>query len=153
MSVYVPGDVYTKGLLGLHVTRATATLPQTTQHALFTVSGGRIALTAIVGEVTTIIQNQANNTKLIATPTTGTAVDLCAVLNIAADEVGCLYGITGLFSDALVGAAAGASVLPRNRIVIPEGTIDLHCAASDSGAVAWDLWYVPLDAGAAVAAA
>jgi len=153
MSVYAKGSTYTKGLLGLQVSRATATLPQTTQGALFTVSGGRIALTAIVGEVTTIVQNQANNTKIIANPTTGTDVDLCAALNIAADEVGCLYGITGLFSDALVGAAAGASVLPRNRIIVPEGTIDLDCAASNTGAVAWDLWYVPLDTGASVAAA
>ena len=153
MSVYVPGDVYTKGLLGLHVPRATATLPQTTQSGLFTVSGGRIALTSIIGEVTVIIQNQANNTKIVANPTVGTDVDLCAVLNIAGDEVGCLYGITGLFSDAIVGAAAGAGVLPRNPIVIPEGTIDLSCAASSTGSVAWDLWYVPLDAGASVAAA
>ena len=153
MSVYVPGDVYTKGLLGLHVPRATATLPQTTQSALFTVSGGRIALTAIIGEVTVIIQTQANNTKLVSNPTTGTDVDICAVLNISADEVGCLYGITGLFSDALVGAAAGATVLPRNPVVVPEGTIDLSCAASNTGSVAWDLWYVPLDAGASVAAA
>ena len=153
MSVYIPGSTYTKGLLGLQVSRATATLPQTTHHALFTVSGGRIALTGIIGEVTTIIQNQANNTKLLVDPTVGTNTDICAALNIAADEVGCLYGITGLFSDALVGAAAGAGVLPRNLVVIPEGTIDLDCAASNTGSVAWDMWYVPIDAGASVAAA
>jgi len=153
VSVYVPGASYTKLMFGLHVARATATLPQTTQGSLFTVSGGRIALTAIIGEVTVIIQTQANNTKLIANPTVGTDVDLCAVLSITADEVGTLYGITGLFSDALVGAAAGATVIPRNPVIIPEGTIDLHCAASNTGAVKWDLWYVPLDTGASVAAA
>lgn len=138
---------------GAKVDRATAALPQTTQSALFTVTGGRILLTGIVGEVTTIIQNQANNTKIVANPTTGTDVDLCAVLNIANDEVGCLYGITGLFSDALVGANAGATVMPRNDIVIPIGTIDLNCAASNTGSVKWSMFYVPLDSGAAVAAA
>lgn len=153
MSIYLPGSTYTKGLLGLHVARAAATLPQTTNHALFTVAGGRIALTAIIGEVTVIILNQACATQLIVDPTVGTNVDLCADLNIAADEVGCLYGITGLFSDALVGAAAGAAPLPRNPIVIPEGTINLDCAASNTGSVAWDLWYVPFDDGATVTAA
>ncbi len=140
-------------LLGTRVDRATATLPQTTQAALFTVSGGRIMLTSIVGEVTTIIQTQANNTKLVANPTTGTDVDICAVLSITAKEVGCLFGITGLFSDAMVGANAGATVLPRNPVVIPVGTLDLSCAASNTGSVKWSITYVPFDAGAAVVAA
>jgi hypothetical protein len=146
-------DVLRGIALGIRVDRATATLPQTTAGALFTVAGGRVAVTAIVGEVTTIIQNQANNTKLVANPTSGTDVDLCAVLNIQADEVGCLYGITGLFSDAMVGANAGAGVLPRNPVVVPAGTIDLNCAASNTGSVKWSLFYWPLDPGAYVAAA
>jgi hypothetical protein len=104
--------------------------------------------------VTTAIQNQANNTKLTANPSgAGTSVDICAVLSVAADEVGCLYGITGLFSDAMVGANAGATVLPRNPVVLPAGTLDLDCAASNTGSVKWTLWYVPLDEGASVAAA
>ncbi len=140
-------------LLGTRVDRATATLPQTTQAALFTVSGGRIMLTSIVGEVTTIIQTQANNTKLVANPTVGTDVDICAVLSITAKEAGCLFGITGLFSDAMVGANAGATVLPRNPVVIPVGTLDLSCAASNTGSVKWSITYVPFDAGAAVVAA
>lgn len=139
--------------LGRKVERATATLPQTAAHALFTVTGGRVVLTSIVGEVTTIIQNQANNTKLTANPTTGTSVDICAVLSIANDEVGCLYGITGLFTDAMVGANAGATVIPRNPVVLPIGTLDLDCAASNTGSVKWTLTYYPLDVGAYVEAA
>lgn len=153
MSVYVPGYTYTKGLLGLHVARATATLPQTTHHALFTVANGQVAITAIIGEVTTIIQNQANNTQLVSYPTVGSTADLCADLNIAADEVGCLYGITGLASDALVGTSAGATVLPRNPIVVPEGGIHLDCAASNTGSVKWDIFFIPIDANATVTAA
>lgn len=153
MSVYLPGSTFTKGLLGLHVARATATLPQTTAGALYTIAGGRIALTAIIGEVTTVIQTQANDTKIVANPTVGTTLDLCAVLDITADEVGCLYGITGLASDALVGAGAGVAPLPRNMLVLPEGTIDLNCGGSNTGAIAWDLWYVPFDDGATVTAA
>ncbi|NUP23459.1 MAG: hypothetical protein HOZ81_46875, partial [Streptomyces sp.] len=103
MSVILQGDQTRTILLGSKVDRTTAALPQTTQSALFTVAGGRVIITSIVGEVTTVIQTQANNTKIVSNPTTGTDVDLCAVLDITADQVGCLYGITGLFSDAMVG--------------------------------------------------
>lgn len=153
MSVILQGDQTRAILFGQKVDRATAALPQTTQSALFTVSGGRVLITSIVGEVTTVIQTQANNTKIVSNPTTGTDVDLCAVLDITADQVGCLYGITGLFSDAMVGANAGATVVPRNAVVVPAGTIDLSCAASNTGSVKWSVTYVPLDNGASVTAA
>lgn len=153
MSVILQGDQTRTILLGSKVDRATAALPQTTQSALFTVAGGRVIITSIVGEVTTVIQTQANNTKIVSNPTTGTDVDLCAVLDITADQVGCLYGITGLFSDAMVGANAGATVLPRNPVVVAAGTIDLSCAASNTGSVKWSVTYIPLDNGASVTAA
>ncbi|MEA5366096.1 hypothetical protein VA596_41670 [Amycolatopsis sp., V23-08] len=153
MTTLIQGPQVRALTLGRKVDRATAALPQTAAGTLFTVTGGRIVLTSIVGEVTTVIQTQANNTKLQSVPTTGSAVDLCAVLDITADEVGCLYGITGLFSDALVGAAAGASVLPRNPVIVPIGAIKLNCAASNTGAVKWSITYVPLDDNASVAAA
>lgn len=153
MSVLNDADALRKALFGLTVERATAALPQTTQSALFTVTGGRILLTSIVGEVTTVIQTQANNTKIVSNPTTGTDVDLCAVLDITADQVGCLYGITGTFATAMVGANAGATVALATPIVIPIGTIDLSCAASSTGSVKWKMTYVPLDTGASVTAA
>lgn len=153
MASGIPGKAARANLLGAKVDRATAALPQTTQSALFTVAGGRVVITGIVGEVTTVIQTQANNTKIVANPTTGTDVDLCAVLDITADQVGCLYGITGVFSDAMVGANAGATVLPQRGVVVPVGTIDLSCAASNTGSVKWSLTYIPLDDGAYVSAA
>jgi hypothetical protein len=153
MSVLIAGDQLRTILFGTKVDRTTAALPQTTQSALFTVTGGRVLITSIVGEVTTVIQTQANATKIVANPTTGTDVDLCATLDITADQVGCLYGITGLFSDAMVGANAGATVVPRNSVVVPVGTIDLSCAASNTGAAKWSITYIPLDNGASVTAA
>lgn len=148
-----PGVVAAEMRLGKKVSRATANLPQSTQHALFTISNGRVLLCNILGQVTTAIQNQANNTKLVANPTVGTDVDLCATLSIANDEVGCLYGITGLFSDALVGANAGAGIAMHRPIVLAPGTLDLSCAASNTGQVKWDAWYIPLDTGATLVAA
>src|SRR3990167_9082134 len=110
-------------LLGIHVAREAAAIPSETTDALFTIAGGRVLLIAIVGEVTVIMGATANNTKLTANPTTGTAVDMCAVLATENDEVGCLYGITGLPSDALVGTNAGFCPPggPPPRVVVGGG--------------------------------
>jgi hypothetical protein len=151
MTVMISGPQVRGVLLGVKVDKASATLPASTVQTLFTITGGRILLTSIVGEVTTIIQAQANATKLVATPTVGTAVDLCATLDITGDEVGCLYGITGTFATAMVGANAGATPAQANGIIIPIGTIKLSCAATNTGATKWSMTYVALDDGASVA--
>jgi len=143
-------DSSMKMILGDVVQLATATLPQTAASTLFTITGGRVLVTSIVGEVTTVIETLANNTKLTANPTTGTSVDMCAVLDISADEVGCLYGITGDPADALVGTNAGLTVGMKNGLVVNEGTIDLDCAASATGSIKWTLHYIPIDVGATV---
>lgn len=153
MSVLIQGPQIRQIALGTKVDRATATLPQTAQGALFTVSGGRVLITSIVGQVTTVLGATATNASLVANPTTGTDVALCAVLAVASKEAGTLFGITGLFSDALVGANAGATVLPRNPVVVNVGTIDLLTSASNTGSVKWSITYVPLDDGASVVAA
>lgn len=132
--------------------RATDTLPQTAAEALFTVSGGRIIVTQIIGEVTTAIQNQANNAKLTLNVATGTDVDLCAVLNIANDEVGTLYGITGTAADAMLGYGQTVKEQAQDVILKP-GTIDLNCSASNTGSVKWTLYWAPMDPGAYVAPA
>ena len=140
-------------ILGFRVDKAAATLPASTNQSLFTIAGGRVAVLAILGEVTTVVQTQACNTKLVAAPTVGTAVDLCAVLDISADEAGCLYGITGIFGDAMVGANAGATILQQRPVVVNAGVIRLNTAATNTGATKWTLWYVPLDEGASVVSA
>ena len=153
MATLIDGPAQREITLGRTVTRATAALPATTAEALFTVTGGKVAITSIVGEVTTVIQTQANNTKLTANPTTGTSVDICAVLDISADEAGSLYSITGTFADALAGGAAGAVARQAVDVIVNTGTIDLDCAATNTGAVGWTLTYIPIDDGAAVVAA
>jgi hypothetical protein len=145
--------VFSQMRLGFSTDRATAALPQTTQSAIFTVSGGRIAIVGLIGEVTTVIQTQADNLSVVSNPTTGTDVALCAVLNISAKEVGTLLGITGTFADALVGANAGATVLCDRPVVVPIGTIDLLTSASNTGSIKWRLIWLPVDDAANVAAA
>jgi len=136
------------------VTRATATLPQGTAGTLFNVTGGRVLIVALVGEVTTAIQNQANDTKIVFDPTaTGASQDLCAVLNIANDAVGEMYTISGTVSDAMRSDLLIGNPVLGAPIIVSEGAINLDCAASNTGSVAWDLWYLPMDTGATVAAA
>jgi hypothetical protein len=138
---------------GFAVPRVTGNIAQTGSLTLFTVAGGRVVLNGIIGQVTTIIQAQANAAKLLHTPTVGTLLDLCATLDINAKEVGALFGITGTFATAMVGANAGACVLPTNPIVLPVGNLRMNCAASSTGQVQWTCWYLPLDEGASLVAA
>lgn len=136
--------------VGFTVERTAANLPASTATSYFTISGGRV-LAWILGEVTTVVQNQACNTKLIHHPTTGTDMDLCAVLNIAADEVGTLYTITGVPGDAMLGAGQAARF--QHPVVLKPGTIQLSTAATNTGATKWTVYYMPIDDGATVVAA
>lgn len=83
------------GSLGIKVSKSSATLPQTTAAAIFTVATGRVLVTGIVGEVvTTNIQAQANATKLTANPTAGASDDLCSSLDINGFAIGTLFGLS-----------------------------------------------------------
>lgn len=145
-------DASTMMMLGPSVEKAAAGLPESGSADLFLVTGGRVLLTGIVGEVTTVIQTQANNTRLAFDPTvTGSNVDLCANLNISADVVGTLYSITGVVADAMVdGLAVRAMTTP---IILQPGAVVLTTAATNTGQVKWKMWYMPLDSGVMVAAA
>jgi hypothetical protein len=145
-------DAATKLLLGTSVSRSAANLPASTTGALFNITVGRVLLTAIFGQVTTVIQTQACNARLVADPTvTGSNVDLCADLNITALAVGSLLSMTGLASDALFAGLAVRSMI--NRVILPPGALSLTTSATNTGHVAWKMFYMPLDDGATVAAA
>lgn len=148
----IPGLEAVLGI-GERVDRPTENLPQGTDTALFTITGGRVAVMLVVGEVTTVIQTQANNTKLKFNPTaTGADQDLCAVLNISADPVGELYTIDGVVSNAMRSdLLIGSGGLVANPLILSEGDIELDCAASNTGQVQWSIWYIPLDQDAKVA--
>lgn len=134
--------------------RATATLPQGTSAAIFTVTG-RVKLLDILGTVTTAIAAGANNTKLTLDPTAaGLAnTDICAALDIASDAIGTTYNITGTFATALVGASGGAAVYQAVPVTLEAGSLNLDCTGSSAGSVRWEVHYVPLDPGARMIAA
>lgn len=140
-------------LLGQTVERATAVVTAATV-PLFTVSGGRILVTQILGEVTTVIQALATNARLSANPTDGTTRNLCANLNIASYAAGDLLGITGINTDPMIPpATAGALEAQTVPVIVQEGTIDIISDAAPTGSIKWTLKYIPLDVGASVIAA
>lgn len=142
-------------ILGTKVDRATSALPATGDLTLFTVAGGRIVITSLVGQVTTVIQAQANAIKIKSVPTTGTAKDISGTLDINAFEVGALVSLDGTaLSTALSGTNAGAALVTRpTGIIVPIGALKLNTAATNTGAMKWSLTYFAYDDGASVAAA
>ena len=134
------------------VERVTNSIPQSTQGVLFTVTG-RVKIVDIIGEVTSQIQNQPNNIKLIANPTVGADVDLCVTVDIDNDTVGTLYSLSGTFANAMIKTTSGAFEGQANRFAVANGTLDLSCSASSTGAIKWTVLYKPLDAGSEIVAA
>ena len=130
-------------------TRATAALPASTDASLFTVTG-KVEIIQIVGEVTTIVQTQANNTKLKINPTVGADVDLCAVLDISAKAVGSLFTITGTLANALINTVSGAVPSQASSVVVTAGAIEIDCTATNTGSVKWTVVYKSIDPGAMV---
>jgi len=139
--------------MGFKVSKASATLPATTTQNIFTVSGGRVMVQALVGEVTTIFGATATNLKATSVPTTGTAADIAANLAIANLELGTILVVEG-DATAMIGVSAGfAPALNALPFIIPIGVIRIETGATNTGATKWDIWYVPLDPGATVVSA
>jgi len=151
MSTLVKGTDLRRILLGTRVEKSTGTLAATTV-ALFTVAGGKVMLTSIVGEVTTAI-TVANSYKLQHNPTTGTTKDLCAATDIgtADSPAGNLLGFQGLTGDSIV-TGPGAVPTIKQPIVLTAGQIESVSAGTD-GVILWVVTYVPLDNGATLVAA
>lgn len=140
--------------VGRRVARATLVLAIATT-AIFTVAGGRVLLTNIIGSITTLIGGAANYS-LQHNPTvaTATTAPLCAALNINAYPVSDVLGITGIPTDAMIPAPSGGALPGMTMpVVLTEGQIEAVCDAAPGGAVLWTVWYKPLDdAGYVVAA-
>lgn len=141
--------------LGIAVARATATLPATATGNIFTVSGGRIAVVSLVGEVTTAVQNQACTLAIGTTPTvgTGSTTAMGTASSIIAAPIGTHFG-TNPGGATVVDLSTQAGVaLPSAPFVVNIGSITITTSATNTGSVKWDLVYIPLDVAAQVVAA
>lgn len=161
MSTIISGDQIRALLLGVRVEKAAFTLPASTSTAIFTVSGGRVLVTSLIGEVTTVVQSQACNLNVTIDPTgAGAAADLAAATEINADAVGTFYTVNGVQADLLGSQTDGGTQVPTHALarvgqafMVPVGSILLKTSATNTGATKWTLTYIPLDDGASVAAA
>ena len=94
--------------LGVKVDKATAVLPATAYGALFTVAGGRVLVTGLIGEFTIAADATATTVKVTGTPTTGTAVDWTTAVAVTSKEIGSQMTLPAAAGGALVVTNAGA---------------------------------------------
>ena len=151
MTTIIEGTELRSLLLGTRAAKSTGTLAATTI-PLFTVAGGKVLVTSIVGEVTTAI-TVANSYKLQHNPTTGTTKDLCAATDIGTTDTpaGNLLGFQGLTGDSIL-TGPGAVPTIKQPLVLTAGQIESVSAGTD-GVISWVVTWVPLDDGATLVAA
>ena len=149
MSVLNPNRAFAQGILGNVVSKSTGTLAATTV-PLFTIAGGLVAVTSIVGRVTTAV-TVANSYKLQHNPTAGTTVDIFAATDIGTTDsaAGEIFVVTGLKTDTLVKGALGVT---KPWIIMETGQIE-HVSAGTDGVLKWYVSWVPIDDGATLVAA
>jgi len=148
-----------KSTLGVQIDRAASILPQTVVlpgTPYFTVAGGRVLVTGLVGEIVVANVGGAVNANWYFAPTVGTGGNICAATALAALVIGNLLSITGLLTDAML-PAAPASLVPMltvagKGLIMPAGNLGVITNASVTGQWIWSLWYIPVDAGATVVA-
>jgi hypothetical protein len=144
------------GNLGIKVDRAAAALPQTATGSIFTVSGGRVVLTSLVGEVTTVLGATATTLLVVSTPTLGAATTLATATAVTSSAVGSWFTLPAALGGALVVTPVGGAVaLPSVSLglLVPLGAVQITTSASDTGSVKWSVTYIPYDdAGLVVAA-
>lgn len=136
------------------VSKASATLPQTSTQNIFTVSGGRVLVKALIGEVTVAVgAGTTPDLKVTVVPTTGTAVDIATDVVIASDEVGTLYSVEGDKTALLETSSGAITTTVGNGFAVSPGVIRIATSESTAGATKWDCYFQPLDPGATIVSA
>jgi len=137
--------------LGFKVSTTAATLAGAAT-PMFTITGGRVLMTAFWGKVT--VASGANAVHIEANPTTGTDQPIAANLDIDPAIVGDTLTINGKADAAMTynASTVGLQTMSEGPVILQTGTLDYHAAAAD-GAVLWSMTYIPLDDGAYVSAA
>jgi hypothetical protein len=145
MSAYVPGSAYRKAILGSNVvSKSTGTLAASTV-PLFTIAGGLVMITSIVGHVTTAI-TVANSYKLQSNPTTGDTADIVAATDIGTTDTaaGTMLSFDGAPASSIVKSGAMLS----RPLILPIGQIESVSGGTD-GAITWYVTWIPYSTDAA----
>ena len=149
MATQVPGKSLLLANYGTTVNRAAAALPATTTTAIFSVTGGRVLVTNICGQVATALGATVTTVAINYLNTASTAnLDIAAAVAVTSAAVGTMYGVPSVGSAGVV----AAYVVQNNEFILPTGSIRLTTSATNTGTMTWSISYIPLDAGAAVVA-
>lgn len=137
--------------LGLRVDRAVSThLAAVT--AYFTISGGPVLLTGLLGTVVDAAAG-ATNVHWETLPTTGAVAPVCALIDVDALVTGTHLTITGVGSAAMQSnATATGLAMMATKVVLSIGALNAEISNA-SGSTIWSMWYVPLAVGASVVVA
>jgi hypothetical protein len=141
-------------LSGTKLVTKTSTSTLTTG-TLFTIAGS-VQILSIIGRVTTVIQSQATTCKLGIQADALTIQDICATLDINGFLVGSLLGITGSYTDAMIGTTGVPTkppTTPINFTCVTSGLIKVTYGAASSGAIVWEVLWIPLNAAGSIVAA
>jgi hypothetical protein len=150
MATQIAGKAQLRNSYGIKVERTAAVLPATATATIFNVTGGRIILTTLVGEVTTVCSGTATN---VTINSVGTASAVTTPLATASAVTSLAVGNEFAFSSLGGAATIGAAVTQNGEIIVPAAAIQIVTSATNTGAMRWTITYIPLDDGATVAAA
>ena len=110
---------------------------------------GDVAFT-IIGKVTSQIQNQATTVKLSVVSDALASFDICTTKDINNFVAGTVLSIDGTPGDPMVGTtgvgAAKGQALPVIATCITSGTITVTFGAASTGAITWEIEWIPLNA-------
>jgi hypothetical protein len=158
MSTIIHGDQLRSLLYGSVVSKATGTVANGTT-SLFTIAGGRVVVTSLIGRVTTAIGSTASNCKLVYNPTAaGTSFDLCTAVAITSDAVEQTYTVAGDVETVgallVAGAVGQGNGVFSKPYILQAGVVEQNLSADPvGGAITWTCTYVPYDNGATLVAA
>lgn len=162
MSVWIDPAGIRQINLGQYATKITTATTNGSQ-SLFTVAGGLVAVTCLVGIATVAFDGTVTSINLTHTPTGGAAGDVAAATVVTSDAIGTIYTVTGVAAETLSLQTTGGAEVPNvtfgklwqhgSALVLPAGSLKYKGTAADAGTVAWHLTYVPISSGATVTAA
>lgn len=144
--------------LGVQVIKAAQTPPNSGASAtLFTVAGGAVLVTSLLGRVTTALSGTTGALALGSKPTAGTeeTAGIATAGVVGGAEIGTWLGFpaasTGLAGALTANTHAGNAVFLPTAFVVNAGTIEVTTSvATMTGKIDWYLTYIPLDSAASV---
>jgi hypothetical protein len=154
MSNFIQGYQLRTLKYGNQVTKSAAVVPNASASDLFTVSGGAVLVTSLVGKVTTVFTSSSTTLNMGPAPTTGTAnaagIHDATVLTSAAVGAWVVPLLASGIATAGVVADAIGWLSDEGSFVCDQGFITYQASASNTGQIEWYLSYIPLDTGASV---